>query len=94
MRSLRLPHQLDAWFEDRLREHPRRSASALLLELLHGGLRLHHGYMQAQYRTLARLVEHNDQDGYETYLRALLDTFGPQYVEHLKKWLRADGLFL
>lgn len=94
VRSLRLPRELDAWFEDRLRENPRRGASDLLLELLHGGLRLRHGYMLGQYRALARLIERKDRAGCDAYLSALLDTFGTHYVEHIKKWLSAEGLFL
>ena len=29
---------------------------------------------------------------YDVYRACLLDTFGPQYVEHLDRWLEADGL--
>jgi hypothetical protein len=31
-------------------------------------------------------------DVYAAYLRCLTDTFGPEYVEHLERWLEADGV--
>jgi len=90
-RSLRLPHQLDQWFEERLTLRSDKSSSDLLVELVHGGLRLRHGYMAIHRRELERLITDNDDTGYRTYLRALLDTFGKSYADHLVKWLQADG---
>lgn len=90
-RSVRLPAALDRWFEERLRLHPDRSASELLLELIHGGLRLREGYMPVHRRTLERLIARGDERACADYLRALFDTFGQEYVEHLQAWLGADG---
>jgi hypothetical protein len=43
-----------------------------------------------------RVLEHylisQQDDVYAAYLRCLTDTFGPQYVEHLERWLQADGV--
>lgn len=90
-RSLRLPHQLDQWFEERLALRSDKSSSDLLVELVHGGLRLRPRYMAIHRRELERLIAADDRMGYRTYLRALVDTFGKNYADHLAKWLQADG---
>lgn len=90
-RSLRLPHQLDQWFEDRLTLRSDKSSSDLLVELVHGGLRLRLGYMAIHRRELERFITGKDGKGYWTYLGALVDTFGKNYADHLEKWLQADG---
>ena len=92
VRSLRLPFELDAWFERRLRDEVSRAASDILLEAIHGGLRLHPGYMRRQRSALGELAEAGDRTGYESYRRALDDSFGKAYVEHLEAWLLADGV--
>jgi hypothetical protein len=87
---MRLPLALDEWFETRMRAHPQRSASDLLVELVHGGLRLRDGYMSIhRYALEARA---SDAERYEEYRSCLSDTFGPQYVEHLERWLDAEGV--
>lgn len=89
-RSMRLPLALDEWFETRMRAHPQRSASDLLVELVHGGLRLRDGYMSIhRYALEARAA---DRAAYGEYRACLNDTFGPQYVEHLERWLEAEGV--
>jgi hypothetical protein len=92
VRSLRLPFELDEWFEQRLREDAARSASDILLEALHGGLRLQAGYMTRQRDALEALIGANDAICYESYTRALADSFGTGYVKHLEAWLIADGI--
>ncbi len=93
-RSTRLPHALDAWFEERLRRTPERSASEVLVELVHGGLRLREGYMAVHRRVLEHYIVTGQTDVYLVYTRCLLDTFGQAYVDHLANWLAADGLVL
>jgi hypothetical protein len=89
-RSLRLPAALDEWLEARMRAHPHRSVSDLLVELVHGGLRLRDAYMSIhRYALEARVA---DAPVYAQYRACLLDTFGPEYVEHLERWLEADGV--
>jgi hypothetical protein len=89
---MRLPLALDEWFETRMRAHPQRSASDLLVELVHGGLRLRDGYMSIhRYALEARA---GDPTRYDEYRACLNDTFGPQYVEHLERWLEAEGIHL
>ena len=57
-RSTRLPAALDEWLESRLMLHRDKSVSEILLELIHGGLRLREGYMAIHRRVLeARLAE-------------------------------------
>lgn len=90
-RSTRLPAAIDAWLESRLMLHRDRSVSEILLELIHGGLRLREGYMAIHRRVLEERLA-GDPVAYEAYRACLLDTFGPQYVEHLDRWLEADGL--
>lgn len=92
VRSLRLPHDLDRWFEERLRTEKDRSASEILLEAIHGGLRLERGYMHRQRSALAALIEAGDRTGYESYCRALADSFGSAYVRHVEAWLASDGI--
>jgi hypothetical protein len=90
-RSTRLPISLDRWLESRLLLHREKSVSEILLELIHGGLRLREGYMAIHRRALEeRLAAHPRE--YDVYRACLLDTFGAQYVEHLDRWLEADGL--
>ncbi len=90
-RSIRLPASLDAWLEERLLLHRDRSVSDILLALIHGGLRLRDGYMVIHRRALEHRLA-RDRRGYDEYRACLLDTFGPEYVEHLERWLEADGL--
>jgi hypothetical protein len=92
VRSLRLPRDLDGWFEERLRMERDRAASDILLEAVHGGLRLQRGYMRRQRAALAALIEAGDREGYQSYLHALADSFGSAYVRHIEAWLAADGL--
>ncbi len=89
-RSMRLPLPLDEWFETRMRAHPQRSASDLLVELVHGGLRLRDGYMSIHRHALEARA--GDPARYDEYRTCLSDTFGPQYVEHLERWLEAEGV--
>jgi hypothetical protein len=92
VRSLRLPLELDEWFERRLREDAGRSASDVLLEAVHGGLRLQPGYMWRQRVTLTSLVAAGERKLYDSYLCALADSFGSAYVKHIEAWLLADGV--
>ena len=89
-RSVRLPQALDDWFNERLERHRERSASEILVALVHGGLRLREGYMSIHRRVLERYAISNDGRAYEIYAASLNDTFGPEYVAHLEKWLEAD----
>lgn len=91
-RSMRLPASLDRQLEERLMLERTRSSSDILVELVHGGLRLRHGYMAIHRRTLERLAQRGDAAAYQTYLRCLFDTFGQEHVDHLVAWLRADGI--
>ena len=91
-RSVRLPEALDAWFRERLDLHRERSSSELLVQLIHGGLRLREGYMAIHRRTLEAHVLANEVDAYAAYRRCLADTFGAEYVGHLERWLAADGV--
>jgi hypothetical protein len=87
---MRLPIALDEWLESRMAAHPHRSASDLLVELVHGGLRLRDGYMSIhRYALEARSTT---PAAYAEYRASLYDTFGPEYVEHLERWLEADGI--
>jgi hypothetical protein len=90
VRSVRLPRALDDWLEERLERHPQRSPSEILVELIHGGLRLREGYMAIHRRVLEGHVASGA--AYDAYVRCLDDTFGSQYVEHLERWLAADGI--
>lgn len=92
VRSLRLPIELDQWFEQRLRDDVARSASDILLEAVHGGLRLQSGYMNRHRRALGAFVVACDRLGYDSYMRALTDSFGIAYVKHVEAWLAADGV--
>jgi hypothetical protein len=90
-RSTRLPAAIDEWLESRLMLHRDKSVSEILLELIHGGLRLREGYMAIHRRVLeARLA--GDPASYAAYRACLLDTFGHEYLEHLDRWLEADGV--
>jgi hypothetical protein len=87
---MRLPIALDEWLESRMAAHPHRSASDLLVELVHGGLRLRDGYMSIhRYALEARIAA---PAAYAEYRASLLDTFGNDYVQHLERWLEADGV--
>jgi len=92
VRSLRLPFELDEWFEQRLRDDAARPASDILLDAVHGGLRLQRGYMVRQHLALSAFAAANDRVRYESYVRALADSFGSTYVKHLEAWLVADGI--
>jgi len=89
---MRLPLELDRWFQERLEFHETGSPSDLLVGLIHGGLRLREGYMAVHRRTLERHLIAGRSDLYDAYLSCLLDTFGPQYVRHLERWLEADSV--
>jgi hypothetical protein len=91
-RSTRLPRALDEWFVERMERHPERSPSELLVQLIHGGLRLREGYMAIHRRALEEHLAEGDLQAYATYLRCLTDTFGREYVAHLEKWLAADKI--
>jgi len=91
-RSMRLPQALDSWFDERLARQPERSPSEVLVALVHGGLRLREGYMAVHRRVLEHYISSSQTEVYTIYLRCLLDTFGPDYVEHLERWLEADGI--
>lgn len=90
-RSTRLPAPIDEWLESRLMLHREKSVSEILLELIHGGLRLREGYMSVHRRALEAQVG-GDPIASSAYRECLLDTFGVQYVEHLDRWLEADGI--
>ncbi len=90
-RSTRLPAAIDAWLESRLMRDAHRSVSDILVELIHGGLRLREGYMAIHRRVLEERAA-LDPAAYEAYRACLLDTFGAQYLEHLDRWLEADGV--
>ncbi len=90
-RSTRLPRALDEWFTERLERHPEQSASQLLVQLIHGGLRLREGYMAIHRHALEeRGGPGTTRAEYVEYARCLADTFGPEYVAHLERWLEAD----
>ncbi len=88
-RSTRLPAAIDEWFETRLMRDGHRSVSEILVELIHGGLRLREGYMAIHRRVLEERAG-SDPGAYEAYRACLLDTFGAQYLDHLDRWLEAD----
>ena len=90
-RSTRLPRALDEWFTERLERHPEQSATELLVQLIHGGLRLREGYMAIHRRALEELGGPQAQSAeYAMYARCLVDTFGTDYLTHLERWLEAD----
>lgn len=91
-RSMRLPRALDEWFTSRLALAPEASPSVLLVTLIHGGLRLRDGYMAIHRRALEHYIRSDRPEYYAVYRRCLLDTFGAEYVEHVEKWLAADGV--
>ncbi len=71
-----------------MQAHPHRSASDLLVELIHGGLRLRDAYMSIhRYALEARIAS---PDAYAEYRACLSDTFGVEYVDHVERWLQAD----
>lgn len=91
-RSTRLPASLDTWLEARMSIHRHRSPSEMLIELIHGGLRLRDGYMSIHRRVLEELTRTGDTLGCTAYRACLRDTFGEEYVDHLDRWLEADGV--
>jgi hypothetical protein len=90
-RSMRLPMALDAWFWERLELKPELTASELLISLVHGGLRLRDGYMSVHRAALERLAQSGRNELYDSYIDCLTDSFGSEYVRHLKRWLEADA---
>jgi hypothetical protein len=92
VRSFRLPGPLDAWLEERLGLHLHKSFSEVIVELVHGGLRLREGYMPVHRRSLERLTVAGEDERLSAYRLALEDTFGSEYLAHLDKWLEADGV--
>jgi hypothetical protein len=92
VRSFRLPGPLDEWLEERLALHLHKSFTEVIVELVHGGLRLREGYMPVQRRSLERLIREGDPAALDAYRLALEDTFGSEYLAHLDKWLAADGI--
>jgi hypothetical protein len=91
-RSTRLPRAIDDWFAARQSLKPEMSPSELLVTLIHGGLRLRDGYMAVHRRALEHYATTDRPDLYATYRRALLDTFGSEYVDHVERWLATDGV--
>jgi len=91
-RSARLPAALDRWLESRMNAHLHKSPSEVLVELIHGGLRLRDGYMSIHRRRLEELLRLGERETLEAYRTCLRDTFGDAYVEHLDRWLDADGV--
>jgi hypothetical protein len=91
-RSVRLPRPLDEWFTERLETHAERSPSEMLVQLVHGGLRLREGYMAIHRRVLEQHVVAGETDVYAVYVRCLTDTFGSEYVAHLENWLAVDDV--
>ena len=89
-RSLRLPRSLDEWFSERLERHRERSPSEVLVQLIHGGLRLREGYMAVHHCALEQLVRSGQAEVYAAYVRCLTDTFSAEYVAHLEDWLAAE----
>ncbi len=89
VRSLRLPLELDERFERRLRADASRCASDVLLEAVHGGLRLQPGYMWRQRVTLTSLLTAGEWKLYESYLAALGDTF--ERVRQAHRCVAAGG---
>ena len=89
-RSLRLPRALDEWFTERLERHRERSPSEVLVQLVHGGLRLREGYMAIHRRALEQFVSSGEAELYAAYVRCLTDTFSAEYVAHLEDWLAAE----
>ena len=83
-RSARLPRAIDGWFEARLAVRTNCSPSELLVELVYGGLRLR--------RTLEGFATSGQGNSYAIYRHCLVDTFGAAYVDHLERWLEADGI--
>jgi hypothetical protein len=89
-RSVRLPRALDEWFNQRLERHRERSPSEMLVQLIHGGLRLREGYMAIHRRVLEQFLASGEMETYAAYVRCLTDTFSADYVAHLENWLAAE----
>jgi hypothetical protein len=87
---MRLPRALDEWFTERLARHAERSPSELLVQLVHGGLRLREGYMAIHHRVLEGHIVAGETESYAAYVRCLTDTFGTEYVAHLETWLKSE----
>jgi len=89
-RCVRLPRALDEWFGERLERHRERSPSEMLVQLIHGGLRLREGYMAIHRRVLEQHATSGETEAYAAYVRCLTDTFSAEYVAHLENWLAAE----
>ncbi len=48
--------------------------------------------MAIHRRALEQHVSSGASDVYAVYIQCLADTFGPEYVAHLERWLAADGV--
>lgn len=86
-----MPRPLDEWFLQRLELKSEVSPSELLVALVHGGLRLRDGYMAVHRRSMEHYLSTGQDEAYRLYRRCLLDSFGPEYVDHLERWLAAEG---
>lgn len=91
-RSVRLPRALDEWFAERLDRHRERSSSEILVQLVHGGLRLREGYMAIHRRALEYLIASGNAAAYAAYVQCLTDTFSAEYVAHLERWLESENV--
>jgi hypothetical protein len=83
VRALRLPHELDQWFESRLNASAVSGASALLSALVACARSLRSDHRERQRRSLGRLRLSRDRNGYMAYLQALDDTFGPEFLSEI-----------
>ena len=73
-----------------MRAHPHRSASDLLVELVHGGLRLRDAYKSIHRYALEARADRPKTDAENR--ACLQDTFSSEYVEHVERWLEAEGV--
>ncbi|MGH7706632.1 MAG: hypothetical protein ACREM6_01685 [Vulcanimicrobiaceae bacterium] len=48
--------------------------------------------MAIHRRALEHYIATDQELAFAVYRRSLLDSFGPQYVAHLERWLEADGI--
>jgi hypothetical protein len=90
VRSVRLPLALERWFAERM-STSHRGQSAMLVFLIHGGLRLREGYMAIHRRALEDLLAPEREPELFAYVCGLTDTFGVAYVRHVERWLKSDG---
>ena len=91
VRSLRLPLSLEHWLHERLMERNDISTSRVLLELIHGGLRLVPGYLARHRDALHVLREREENEKADAYIMALRHSFGDAYVYHLERWLESSA---